>query len=58
MQLAMSCSPPYGVLAREGQGQWNRHRDLPGGGYQHLAIDKEGHDIARWLNTIGIAAVV
>src|SRR6202035_339998 len=23
----------------------------PGGGYQHLAIDKEGHDIARWLNT-------
>jgi acetyl esterase/lipase len=30
----------------------------PGGGYQHLAIDKEGHDIARWLNSIGIAAVV
>ncbi len=30
----------------------------PGGGYQHLAIDKEGHDVARWLNTIGIAAIV
>jgi acetyl esterase/lipase len=30
----------------------------PGGGYQHLAIDKEGHDIARWLTTIGIAGVV
>jgi acetyl esterase/lipase len=30
----------------------------PGGGYQHLAIDKEGHDIARWLNTIGIAGMV
>ena len=30
----------------------------PGGGYQHLAIDKEGHDVARWLNTIGIGAVV
>ena len=30
----------------------------PGGGYQHLAIDKEGHDIARWLNSIGIAAAV
>src|SRR5690242_15061872 len=26
----------------------------PGGGYQHLAIDKEGHDVARWLNTVGI----
>jgi len=30
----------------------------PGGGYQHLAIDKEGHDIARWLNTIGTAGIV
>jgi acetyl esterase/lipase len=30
----------------------------PGDGYQHLAIDKEGHDIARWLNTIGIAGIV
>jgi acetyl esterase/lipase len=30
----------------------------PGGGYQHLAIDKEGHDVARWLNSIGIAGLV
>jgi acetyl esterase/lipase len=30
----------------------------PGGGYQHLAIDKEGHDVARWLTTIGIAGLV
>jgi acetyl esterase/lipase len=30
----------------------------PGGGYQHLAIDKEGYDVARWLNTIGIGAIV
>lgn len=30
----------------------------PGGGYQHLAIDKEGHDIARWLSSIGIAGIV
>jgi len=30
----------------------------PGGGYQHLAIDKEGHDIARWLNGIGVAGIV
>src|SRR5258708_38022113 len=30
----------------------------PGGGYAHLAIDKEGHDVARWLNTIGIAGFV
>jgi acetyl esterase/lipase len=31
---------------------------LPGGGYSGLAIDKEGHDIARYLNTIGVTGVV
>lgn len=30
----------------------------PGGGYARLAIDKEGHDIARFLNSIGVAGVV
>ncbi len=30
----------------------------PGGGYQHLAISYEGHDVARWLNTLGIAGIV
>jgi acetyl esterase/lipase len=30
----------------------------PGGGYGGLAIDKEGHDVARWLNTIGVAGIV
>jgi len=30
----------------------------PGGGFVLLAIDKEGYDIAEWLNTIGVTAVV
>lgn len=30
----------------------------PGGGYQHLAIDKEGFAIAKWLNDHGVAAFV
>jgi acetyl esterase/lipase len=30
----------------------------PGGGYQHLAIEKEGSDVARWLNSIGVSAFV
>ena len=30
----------------------------PGGGYGGLAIDKEGHDIARWLNSLGVAGIV
>ena len=30
----------------------------PGGGYSHLAIEKEGHAVARWLNSLGIAAIV
>ena len=30
----------------------------PGGSYEHLTIDKGGHDIARWLSTLGIAGIV
>jgi acetyl esterase/lipase len=30
----------------------------PGGGYTHLAIEKEGYAIARWLNSLGISAIV
>ena len=30
----------------------------PGGSYSMLAIDREGTDIARWLNSIGISAFV
>ncbi|MCU0248431.1 MAG: alpha/beta hydrolase [Bryobacter sp.] len=30
----------------------------PGGGFRILAIDKEGIDVARWLNTLGVAAFV
>src|SRR5690349_4425665 len=26
----------------------------PGGGYQHLAVNHEGHDVAQWLNSLGI----
>lgn len=31
---------------------------LPGGGFHILAIDKEGHDVARWLNQHGIVGIV
>ncbi|PAM93652.1 alpha/beta hydrolase [Flavobacterium sp. IR1] len=30
----------------------------PGGGYMHLAFDKEGTKVAQWLNSLGIAAFV
>lgn len=30
----------------------------PGGGYAHLAMDHEGDQIARWLNSFGVSAVV
>lgn len=30
----------------------------PGGGYSFLAIDKEGHEVARWLNQLGYTAFV
>lgn len=31
---------------------------LPGGGFRYVCIDKEGHEVARWLNAQGIAAAV
>jgi acetyl esterase/lipase len=31
---------------------------FPGGGYTHVAIDHEGHQVAHWLNELGIAAFV
>jgi acetyl esterase/lipase len=31
---------------------------LPGGGYTHLVMDKEGGMEARWLNSIGVSAYV
>jgi acetyl esterase/lipase len=30
----------------------------PGGGYTHLAIDKEGYKIAKWFNSMGVSAFV
>ena len=30
----------------------------PGGGYGHLAMDHEGHQIAQWLNSLGISAFI
>src|SRR3954468_14747006 len=30
----------------------------PGGGYSYVVIDKEGSEIAAWLNAAGISAVV
>ncbi|SDL43416.1 Acetyl esterase/lipase [Catalinimonas alkaloidigena] len=30
----------------------------PGGGYHHLAMEKEGFHVAEWLNSLGVAAFV
>src|SRR5262249_44128523 len=30
----------------------------PGGAYRHLAFNKEGSEVAEWLNSIGVTAVV
>src|SRR3954471_16720090 len=29
---------------------------VPGGGFRYVCIDKEGHEAARWLNSIGVNA--
>jgi len=30
----------------------------PGGGYVHLAMDHEGHQVAEWFNSMGISAFI
>jgi acetyl esterase/lipase len=30
----------------------------PGGGYSGLAMDHEGHQVARWLNSFGVAGII
>ncbi len=31
---------------------------FPGGGFTHVTIDKEGYDVAEWLNSMGVSAIV
>jgi acetyl esterase/lipase len=47
---------PY--LVPQGKGTGTAVIVCPGGGYQGLSMDKEGDQIARWLNSIGVAAFV
>lgn len=30
----------------------------PGGGYANLAMDHEGHDVAKWFNSFGVSAFI
>ncbi len=44
--------------APEGRGVGTAVIVFPGGGYLHLSMDKEGDQIARWLNSLGVTAFV
>lgn len=45
-------------LVPEGRGVGTAVVVCPGGGYVHLATEKEGNDVARWLNSLGVDAFV
>jgi acetyl esterase/lipase len=47
---------PYVVPA--GRGVGTAVIVCPGGGYLHLSMEKEGSDVARWLNSLGVTAFV
>jgi acetyl esterase/lipase len=47
---------PYLVPA--GRGTGTAVIVCPGGGYGHLSMDKEGDQIAHWLNSLGVSAFV
>jgi len=45
-------------LLAKGSGPGTAVIICPGGGYQNLAMDKEGYQVAHWLNSIGVSAFV
>jgi len=47
---------PYLVPA--GRGTGTAVIVCPGGGYEHLSMDREGDQVARWLNSLGVTAFV
>jgi acetyl esterase/lipase len=47
---------PY--IVPQGRGTGTAVIVCPGGGYQHLSMDKEGDQVARWLNSLGVTAFV
>jgi acetyl esterase/lipase len=48
----------FPFVVPEGRGVGTAVIVCPGGGYQNLAMEKEGTDIARWLNSLGVSAFV
>jgi acetyl esterase/lipase len=48
----------YPFVVPAGRGVGTAVIVCPGGGYQHLSMEKEGSDIARWLNSLGVTAFV
>ena len=47
---------PY--LPPEGRANGTAVVIFPGGGYQHLSMEKEGSDVANWLAGTGVTAFV
>lgn len=45
-------------LANKGNANGTAVIIYPGGGYSHLAINKEGYKVAQWFNNLGISAFV
>jgi acetyl esterase/lipase len=47
-----------GYIVPAGRGTGAAVVVCPGGGYSHLAMDHEGDQIAKWLNSLGVSAFV
>lgn len=50
--------PAYGGDSNSAQSLYSAVLIMPGGGYGILAYDKEGTEIAQWLNSIGVTGIV
>ncbi len=55
----ISTSPPSRSISRPSRRRPARIVVIcPGGGYQNLAMDHEGHQVARWFTAHGVAAAI
>ncbi len=54
----VNVSRPSLILHRPAQPNGTAIVICPGGGFRHLAIDHEGHEVAQYLNELGVTAFV
>jgi acetyl esterase/lipase len=56
--ISKVATPVMKIFLTENPGKNASILILPGGGYSHLSVDKEGKKVANWVNSLGLNAFV